>query len=47
MEITGCLIIGLALSFYYCWQITLVSLGIFPLMAISAVIQRKFIAGFS
>lgn len=41
------LMMGLTISFLYSWQLSLVSLGIMPLMIGAGVAQGKFVQGFS
>lgn len=38
-------IAGFAIAFYFCWQIVLVALGLFPLIIISGVMRARFKAG--
>lgn len=37
------LIVGLTISFVYCWQITLVSLFLLPMSLIGGKLQQKFL----
>jgi len=36
------MIVGLALGFAYCWQVSLVALGCFPCMVLGGAINAKF-----
>jgi ABC-type bacteriocin/lantibiotic exporter with double-glycine peptidase domain len=39
------LMVGLAISFIYCWQITLVSLFLIPLTLVGGKLQQRFLGG--
>lgn len=41
------MVLGLALAFYHCWQITLVSFALFPVLLIAGRIQMQFTNNYS
>lgn len=43
----SCLLTGIIIAFVYEWRITLVTLGMIPLMLLSGLVQMKFQVGFS
>ncbi len=44
-QVISCLIIGLAISFYYDWRLTLINLACLPLMVIAGYIQDRYDTG--
>jgi ATP-binding cassette, subfamily B (MDR/TAP), member 1 len=44
---TSALLTGMIIAFYFNWRITLVSLGLAPLMMVAGQIQAQFMQGFS
>lgn len=46
IEANSSIITGLIIGFYFCWQISLVALGCFPLMVFGGVVQAKFQQGY-
>jgi ATP-binding cassette subfamily B (MDR/TAP) protein 1 len=47
LENTTTLIVGLIIAFINCWQITLVSLGLIPILLLAGKAQMNFNVGFS
>jgi len=47
LENTTTLIVGLVIAFANCWQITLVSLGLIPILLLAGKAQMNFTVGFS
>lgn len=43
----SCLVTGITIAFVYEWRISLVTLGMIPLMIGSGFINMKFMVGFS
>ena len=41
LECFGCLFTGLFIGFYYCWQMALVALCLFPCLMFSSVLRTK------
>jgi ATP-binding cassette subfamily B (MDR/TAP) protein 1 len=41
------MVLGLSLAFYSCWQITLVSLALIPVLLIAGKIQMQFVSNYS
>jgi ATP-binding cassette subfamily B (MDR/TAP) protein 1 len=47
LENTTTLIVGLVIAFVNCWQITLVSLALIPILLLAGKAQMNFNVGFS
>lgn len=47
LENSTTLVVGLAIAFANCWQITLVSLALIPILLLAGKAQMNFTVGFS